>query len=85
MPWVSNEMIDACYAAARTEGALGGTFTGAEGGGFMLLYCPEPYQAPVTIRMQQAGLKRIDFAFDLGGVQILQPAFRSSQIKEHTF
>lgn len=69
-PGISNDRIDACYAVARSAGAVGGKITGAGGGGFMLLYCPEPYQTAVTDVLQQAGLHRMDFKFDFEGAQV---------------
>ena len=37
---VSNSQVDACYAAARSAGAIGGKLLGAGGGGFLLLFVP---------------------------------------------
>jgi D-glycero-alpha-D-manno-heptose-7-phosphate kinase len=37
---ISNEKVDAWYAAARRAGALGGKLLGAGGGGFLLLVAP---------------------------------------------
>jgi len=41
---VTNGSIDAIYESARKAGALGGKITGAGGGGFLLLYCPQHRQ-----------------------------------------
>jgi D-glycero-alpha-D-manno-heptose-7-phosphate kinase len=37
---ISNDVIDAQYAAAKANGAYGGKITGAGGGGFLLLLHP---------------------------------------------
>ncbi len=37
---ISNERVDAWYAAARRAGAIGGKLLGAGGGGFLLLLAP---------------------------------------------
>ena len=70
VPGISNDHIDACYAAARSAGAIGGKITGAGGGGFILFYCPEPYQTAVIDVLQQAGLRQMDFKFDFEGAQV---------------
>jgi D-glycero-alpha-D-manno-heptose-7-phosphate kinase len=44
---VTNGSIDAIYESARKAGALGGKITGAGGGGFLLLYCPQHRQDEV--------------------------------------
>ncbi|MFZ1267224.1 MAG: GHMP kinase [Anaerolineae bacterium] len=70
-PGVSNERIDESYAQARACGASGGKITGAGGGGFLMLYCPEPHQGRVTEALGALGLQRMDFRFDLNGAQVL--------------
>jgi D-glycero-alpha-D-manno-heptose-7-phosphate kinase len=37
---ITNPLIDEIYEAARKAGASGGKVSGAGGGGFMMLYCP---------------------------------------------
>ncbi|MCS6964813.1 hypothetical protein [Thermoflexus sp.] len=69
---ISNDFIDRCYAAAREAGAIGGKITGAGGGGFLLLYCPEHAIEPVTKVMMDMGLKPMDVAFDDQGVQVFR-------------
>ena len=44
---ISNGVIDDAYQTARRAGALGGKVTGAGGGGFLLLYCPQGSQDSV--------------------------------------
>ncbi len=69
---VTNPFIDECYSTALEHGAVGGKITGAGGGGFMLVYCPEERQAAVTEALENLELQRRDFAFDMEGVQIMQ-------------
>jgi len=71
-PSISSDFIDRCYAAAREAGAIGGKITGAGGGGFLLLYCPEHAIEPVTQAMTGMGLKPMDVAFEEDGVQVFQ-------------
>ena len=75
-PNISNDSIDQVYALARSKGALGGKITGAGGGGFLMLYCPEEYQEAVADALEDAGLRRMVFAFDTGGAQIIWPWIR---------
>jgi D-glycero-alpha-D-manno-heptose-7-phosphate kinase len=44
---ISNNSLDEMYDAARRAGAFGGKITGAGGGGFLLLYCPNERQEAV--------------------------------------
>ena len=68
---VSNPQIDAAYASARENGALGGKITGAGGGGFLMLYCqPEHHQA-VTRALESQGLRRMDYHFESMGARVL--------------
>jgi D-glycero-alpha-D-manno-heptose-7-phosphate kinase len=68
---ISNPRIDEWYAAARANGARGGKLTGAGGGGFLMLYCPESSQETLTSELQRRGLVRMDFRFEQGGAVIL--------------
>lgn len=68
---ITNSFIDECYATARMAGAGGGKITGAGGGGFLMLYCEEPYQETVTRVLEQKGLAHTDFAFDSSGAEII--------------
>jgi D-glycero-alpha-D-manno-heptose-7-phosphate kinase len=70
-PQISNDTINKAYEAARSRGAIGGKITGAGGGGFLLLYCPEPYQQAVMEILQGMGLRQMDFAFDTHGAQMV--------------
>jgi D-glycero-alpha-D-manno-heptose-7-phosphate kinase len=78
-PGVSNSLIDDSYEAARRLGAVGGKITGAGGGGFLMLYCEKPFQAPVTDALERSGLRRMDFRFDSTGARVLMNAGLSIQ------
>jgi len=68
---ISTSHIDAMYDAARAAGALGGKITGAGGGGFLLLFCPEPQQAQVREAMARFGSREMSFDFDFQGAQVI--------------
>jgi D-glycero-alpha-D-manno-heptose-7-phosphate kinase len=68
---ITNARVDECYETARELGALGGKLTGAGGGGFLMLYCPDGTGARVTAALEAQGLKRMDFAIDFDGAKIL--------------
>jgi D-glycero-alpha-D-manno-heptose-7-phosphate kinase len=68
---VTNAVIDAAYAAAQAEGALGGKITGAGGGGFLLLYCAEEAQAGVRAALEGQGLQQVRCAFEFEGARVL--------------
>jgi D-glycero-alpha-D-manno-heptose-7-phosphate kinase len=72
-PNISNDSINQVYELARSKGATGGKITGAGGGGFLLLYCNEMYQKTVTEALEEAGLRRLAFALDTDGAQIVCP------------
>ncbi|MFN0052106.1 MAG: kinase [Planctomycetales bacterium] len=66
---VSNPQVDELYAEAQAAGAIGGTLTGAGGGGFMLLFVPLERQAAVRERLRN--LVHVPFRFDAAGTQII--------------
>jgi D-glycero-alpha-D-manno-heptose-7-phosphate kinase len=70
-PNISNDSINEVYELARSNGATGGKITGAGGGGFLMLYCQEAYQDAVTEALEGSGLRRMGFAFDTGGAQVM--------------
>jgi D-glycero-alpha-D-manno-heptose-7-phosphate kinase len=70
-PGVSTELIDAAYALARNNGALGGKIAGAGGGGFLLLYCEHGTTNRVEQALMHMGLKRMDFRFEQDGGRVL--------------
>jgi D-glycero-alpha-D-manno-heptose-7-phosphate kinase len=76
---ITNPQIDAWYDIARAYGAVGGKIAGAGGGGFLMLYCEEPYQEAVTAALEAGGLMRMDYHFERGGAVVLAdsiPRFR---------
>jgi D-glycero-alpha-D-manno-heptose-7-phosphate kinase len=68
---VSTPFIDEVYAQARKHGALGGKITGAGGGGFLMLYCPEDRQADVRVALESRGLQQMRCAFEFEGSRVL--------------
>lgn len=70
-PNITNGFIDRCYHLAREHGVLGGKITGAGGGGFLMLYCPQPRQAEVTRVLEAEGLVRMNFHFDYQGATVV--------------
>jgi D-glycero-alpha-D-manno-heptose-7-phosphate kinase len=70
-PGLSTALVDKCYDLALQHGAQGGKITGAGGGGFLLLYCPEEAQSDLTSVLAGEGLKRMNFHFDCQGSTVL--------------
>jgi D-glycero-alpha-D-manno-heptose-7-phosphate kinase len=70
-PDISNNNINEIYELAQSKGATSGKITGAGGGGFLMLYCDEAYQDAVTEALEGAGLRRMGFAFDTQGTQVM--------------
>ena len=70
-PNLSSAFIDQWYDLALQCGALGGKITGAGGGGFLMLYCPEEAQEAVTSALEEGGLKRMNFHFDYQGATVM--------------
>ncbi len=66
---VSNAGIDAAYDAAIAAGATGGKILGAGAGGFLIFYADEIYHS--AIEKALAPMRRIEFAFEDGGSQII--------------
>jgi len=71
---ITNPRIDDWYETARAHGATGGKITGAGGGGFLMLYCPEANQDAVTTVLEAKGLVRMDFHFERSGAVVLMDA-----------
>lgn len=65
---ISNPEIDELYQKAISAGAIGGKLLGAGGGGFILLYCDEPYQSAVR---KALGLRELDFEISLSGSRVV--------------
>jgi D-glycero-alpha-D-manno-heptose-7-phosphate kinase len=70
-PGLSTALVDKCYDLALQHGAPGGKITGAGGGGFLMLYCPEEAQGDLTRVLEKQGLKRMNFRFDAQGATVL--------------
>jgi D-glycero-alpha-D-manno-heptose-7-phosphate kinase len=68
---ISNSFIDEAYAAARRAGATGGKITGAGGGGFLMLCCPEDRQTDVRGALERLGLQQMRCAFEFEGTRVL--------------
>jgi D-glycero-alpha-D-manno-heptose-7-phosphate kinase len=68
---ISTSRIDGMYALARDNGAIGGKITGAGGGGFLLLYCPQVAQQAVRERLTESGAREMSFEFDSQGAQVV--------------
>jgi D-glycero-alpha-D-manno-heptose-7-phosphate kinase len=68
---ISTSRIDGMYGLARDNGAIGGKITGAGGGGFLLLYCPQVAQQAVRERLTESGAREMSFEFDSQGAQVV--------------
>ena len=66
---ITNQNIDEYYSLAIKNGALGGKITGAGGGGFLMLYCPEKNQN--SVRKALSNLTELQFEFEPNGTQII--------------
>lgn len=66
---ISNGMIDEIYQTARKAGALGGKITGAGGGGFLLLYCPQARQEDVRLALRN--LPELPFHLEKDGTKVI--------------
>src|SRR3984893_2898343 len=68
---ISNVRINEMYDSALRNGAIGGKITGAGGGGFLLLFCPQRYQQNVRGGITALGAKEMGFEFDFQGAQVV--------------
>lgn len=66
---ISNDRIDAWYAAARKAGATGGKLLGAGSGGFMMFYAPQERHEAITRALKD--LRKVDFRFEPTGSRII--------------
>jgi len=66
---ITNEKIDEYYEKALDTGALGGKITGAGGGGFMLLYCPQDKQDKIRDVLKE--LQELPFSFNRDGSRVI--------------
>jgi D-glycero-alpha-D-manno-heptose-7-phosphate kinase len=70
-PGVTNSLIDEAYEVAHRNGALGGKITGAGGGGFLLVFCPDEAQPRLREALQRCGLHEMQFGLEAEGARIL--------------
>ena len=68
---ISDPQIDAWYALAKEQGALGGKIVGAGGGGFLMLYCAAHNKANLRRALSVAGLKEMSYDFDFEGAKTI--------------
>jgi len=66
---MSNPSINAWYAHAMANGALGGKLIGAGGGGFLMFYAAE--KTRLRHAMREKGLLEVRFRFDFEGTRIV--------------
>ena len=66
---ISNKVVDEMYAAARQAGAIGGKISGAGGGGFLLLYCPNGRQESVRDALKD--LQELPFRLGQDGSKVI--------------
>jgi D-glycero-alpha-D-manno-heptose-7-phosphate kinase len=66
---ITNGSINAIYESARKAGALGGKITGAGGGGFLLLYCPQGRQDEVRQVLHE--LPELPFNLERDGTKVI--------------
>ncbi len=66
---ISNGSIDQTYHLAKEAGALGGKITGAGGGGFLLLYCPQEKQD--SVRNALMDLQELPFRLERDGTKVI--------------
>ncbi len=68
-PQTTTPEIDAVYASALANGALGGRLLGAGGGGYFLFYAKPFHRYGLTQALRAKGLETRDFVFDNAGLQ----------------
>jgi D-glycero-alpha-D-manno-heptose-7-phosphate kinase len=66
---MSNHDINAWYACAMANGALGGKVIGAGGGGFLMFYAGD--KVKLRHAMREQGLTEVRFRFDFEGTRVL--------------
>lgn len=66
---MSNDDINAWYAYAMANGALGGKVIGAGGGGFLMFYAGD--KVKLRRAMRDKGLPEVRFRFDFEGTRVL--------------
>ena len=66
---MSNQDIDAWYATALKNGAIGGKVVGAGGGGFLMFMAHDA--AKLRSAMTKSGLQEVRFKFDFEGTKVI--------------
>lgn len=66
---ISSNHINEIYDIALQNGALGGKLLGAGGGGFLLFYCPKPYQQKLKDALKT--LRYFPFQFENEGSKVV--------------
>jgi D-glycero-alpha-D-manno-heptose-7-phosphate kinase len=66
---MTNPEIDACYALALQNGAVGGKLIGAGGGGFLLFYAED--KTRLRHAMASTALREVRFRFDFEGTKLV--------------
>lgn len=66
---MSSPDVDAWYALARRNGAVGGKLVGAGGGGFLLFCCVDRPRLRAALR--GSGLREVPFRFEREGTKVL--------------
>jgi D-glycero-alpha-D-manno-heptose-7-phosphate kinase len=64
-PGMTSGRIDELYSVALKNGAIGGKIVGAGGGGFLLVYTPEPEKT--RLAMLEMAAPEVTFDFDING------------------
>jgi D-glycero-alpha-D-manno-heptose-7-phosphate kinase len=67
---MSNERIDAWYATALKNGAVGGKLIGAGGGGFLLFVTEDKLRLRRVLG--EAGMEEVRFRFDFQGTSVVE-------------
>ena len=65
---ITNDEIDAIYQSVLDAGASGGKISGAGGGGFMIIYCPENTRYAVREALKDFGGRVRKYEFSLNGL-----------------
>jgi D-glycero-alpha-D-manno-heptose-7-phosphate kinase len=65
---ITNSMIDQIYETAKKNGASGGKISGAGGGGFMILYCPNNSRIKVINSLSKFGGTNQRYDFTISGL-----------------
>ncbi len=67
---VSNQLVDDCYALAKSHGALGGKLLGAGESGYLLIYASPLYQKTIELVLAKKGVLLERFKFNSTGLEV---------------